>query len=276
MKKTVLITGATDGIGLATAKMMVAQGHDVLIHGRNALKLAATEAELLALPGAKFVKRYQADFSDLSQVVALANNLKSEHAIIDILINNAGVFKTAETKTPEGLDVRFVVNTIAPYLFTKALMPLLGSTTRVLNLSSAAQATVNLKALQGLAQLSDMEAYAQSKLAIASWTKTMAIKSFESASSAKPIYFAVNPGSLLASKMVKEGFGVAGADITIGASILCDLATSEDYISHSGQYFDNDAGEFSQGHADIHDRQKAEALVQTLDALIEKLIIPIA
>lgn len=271
MKKVVLITGATDGIGLATAKMMVTQGHEVLIHGRNAQKLAVTETQLFALPDAKFVKSYQADFSKIDQVIALADKLKSEHAVIDILINNAGVFKAAETTTLGGLDVRFVVNTIAPYIFTKALMPLLGSTSRVLNLSSAAQATVNLKALQGLEQLSDIEAYAQSKLAIASWTKSLAEQSLENPDQTKPIYFAVNPGSLLASKMVKEGFGVAGADINIGATILSDLAFSEDYITHSGQYFDNDAGQFDSGHSDINDRQKAQALVDTIEAVIDKL-----
>lgn len=91
------------------------------------------------------------------------------------LINNAGVFGTADPTTPDGLDIRFTVNTIAPHLLTKWLLPLIESSGRVINLSSAAQAPVDPDALLGRIKLSDGMAYAQSKLAITMRSHHMAL-----------------------------------------------------------------------------------------------------
>ncbi len=71
MTKTILVTGATDGIGLATAHTLVEQGHTVLLHGRNPAKLAATEKALAALPGAGRIESYLADLSRMADVTAL-------------------------------------------------------------------------------------------------------------------------------------------------------------------------------------------------------------
>ncbi len=95
-------------------------------------------------------------------------------------------------------------------------MPLLGVSGRVINLSSAAQSPVDPKAMVGQVQLSDFEAYAQSKLALTIWSRSMALSLQDNG----PAIIAVNPGSMLGSKMVKEAFGVAGGDIRIGAEIL--------------------------------------------------------
>lgn len=151
--KTILITGATDGIGLETARQLAAQGHTVLIHGRNPAKVEQVATELNA-------ESYVADLSNLTDVEALANAVAEKHATLDVLINNAGVFNTPEPVLANGMDVRFVVNTIAPYLLTIRLLPMLGTSGRVVNLSSAAQSPVDLNALAGKAKLGDMPAYA--------------------------------------------------------------------------------------------------------------------
>ena len=173
MAKTILITGSTDGIGREAARMLVSRGHYVLLHGRNAAKLADVERKLRELPEAGPVEQYVADLSRLTEVEALADAVAEQHATLDVLINNAGVFGAAETTTAEGLDVRFAVNTIAPYLLTTRLLPRLGSSGRVINLSSAAQAPVDLDALAGRRRLSDQAAYAQSKLALTMWSRSM-------------------------------------------------------------------------------------------------------
>jgi len=262
MHKTILITGATDGIGLATAKILASQGHRMLIHGRSANKLARVKAELAAQ--GHQVEGYLADLSDLKQVEKLATEVAANHERLDVLINNAGIFKTSTPLTADGLDVRFVVNTLAPYLLTRRLLPLLGNSGRVVNLSSAAQAPVDLEALAGKQRLDDMPAYAQSKLAITMWTCHLAQELGESG----PLIVAVNPGSLLATRMVKEGFGVAGNDIGIGADILIQAALSEEFADASGRYFDNDVRRFNDPHPDGLDERKCAELVKAIEAIL--------
>lgn len=239
MTKTILITGSTDGIGLLMAKTIAGKGHEVILHGRSAAKLATAAAEL----GGN-VATYEADLASLDATTALARVVLENHDRIDILINNAGVFKTGAPVLSNGQDVRFVVNTLAPHVLTSALLPVIPEDGRIINLSSAAQAPVDLAALRGEVRLNDMGAYAQSKRAIALWSAEMARVHRNG-----PAFIAVNPGSLLASKMVQEGFGVAGNDLQIGADILTRLALSDEFADASGRYWDNDAGGF--GHVSL-------------------------
>lgn len=262
MQKNILITGATDGIGLETARRLVRDGHRVLLHGRNKAKLDSVREELLSLSATGAVESFIADLSIINEVDALADAVIAGHERLDVLINNAGVYKVPDPLTGDGLDVRFMVNTIAPYHLTRRLMPLLGSEGRVINLSSAAQAPVNTAALQGRDRLDDMAAYAQSKLAITMWSMKLASEP------AAPVVIAVNPGSLLASKMVKEGFGVAGNDLGIGADILCRAALDEAFADRSGQYFDNDSGRFASPHADAKNPALVAQTVEAIEAVL--------
>jgi hypothetical protein len=91
------------------------------------------------------------------------------------------------------------------------------------------------------------------------------------AKSGAPVVIAVNPGSLLGSKMVKEGFGMEGGDIRIGANILTGLSLDDAFATASGKYFDNDAGDFGPPHADALDQAKSAAVVSAIEATIAKL-----
>jgi NAD(P)-dependent dehydrogenase (short-subunit alcohol dehydrogenase family) len=268
MQKTILITGATDGIGLETSKALVGLGHKLLLHGRNPAKLEAVCKAFSSLTAGAASEYYVADLSDMAEVEALAKAVAEKHSKLDVLINNAGVYSTPDPITQDGLDVRFAVNTIAPYLLTKRLLPLIESSGRVINLSSAAQAPVDPEALVGRVKLSDGTAYAQSKLAITMWSRSMAL----SLSGDGPAIIAVNPRSMLGRKMVKEAYGVAGGDLRIGADILCRAALSDEFADASGRYFDNDTGQFASPHPDAQNIQKREAIVRVIEAVLAEII----
>ncbi|MEP1354216.1 MAG: SDR family NAD(P)-dependent oxidoreductase [Tateyamaria sp.] len=254
MTNTILITGSTDGIGLLTAKKLAAAGHKILLHGRSTTKLEAAAADV-----GGDVETYAADLSDLTAVRQLAQDVRSDHDQLDVLINNAGVLKAPKVVLEDGRDIRFVVNTLAPYLLTDLLLPIIPGAGRVVNLSSAAQAPVNVAAMRGNVPLADMDAYAQSKLAITIWTREWA-----KALPDGPVMIAVNPGSLLTSKMVKECFGVAGNDLSIGADILIDAALGARFADASGAYFDNDSGGFADPHPGALDAHHASDVMATI------------
>ena len=264
MSKTILITGATDGIGLETSKLLAADGHRLLIHGRNNEKLATTRALLSQISGTDEIETYQADLTRLDEVAELANAVSTRHKQLDVLINNAGVFKLAGPTIVNGIDVRFLVNTIAPYMLTKRLLPLMSSQARVVNLSSAAQAPVDLEALSGKRSLGDNEAYAQSKLALTMWSFQMA----HALANEGPVIMAVNPASFLASKMVKDAYGMAGNDLGIGADILMRAALSDEFADASGRYYDNDNKRFADPHSDALKPRNNEQLVRAIEQFL--------
>ena len=169
-------------------------------------------------------------------------------ALLGEVINNAGVLRAPDTVTRDGLDVRFAVNTIAPYLLTHGLLPLLAPAARVVNVSSAAQSPVELDALRGKQRFMDDMA--------------------DAGTTGDRVFVAVNPGSLLGSKMVKEGFGIAGKSLSIGADVLVRAALSEEFASASGWYFDNDEGRFGSPHADALNAEKCQALVEVIEELV--------
>jgi len=267
MTKTILLTGATDGIGLETAKRLAADGHTLLLHGRSEAKLERTEQALLGKSPDALIETYCADLSRLQDVDALGEQIQHQHTELDIIINNAGVFKTANPRTPDGFDLRFIVNTVAPYVLTQLLLPRLNTKGRVINLSSAAQAPVDLEALAGRRALSDNEAYAQSKLAITMWSFYLA----HALPSPGPVVVAVNPASLLGSKMVREAYGTAGNDLGIGADILVRAALGDEFADANGRYFDNDRQQFADPHPDALDGDKCKRLMAALDGVVERL-----
>ena len=258
-EKTILITGSTDGIGLRTAKKLALAGHKVLLHGRDQNKLK----EVNSLLG-QVSDSYLADFSKLDDVTKMVDRIFDRHDHLDVLINNAGVFKAPETLTQTGRDIRFEVNTIAPYLITQRFLPIIPNSGRVVNVSSAAQSPIDLVAMTNYCVMGDMEAYSQSKLGITIWSSELA-KSMPDG----PVIISVNPGSLLATKMVREGFGVEGKDVNIGANILVKAALDYSFASATGKYFDNDTGRFSLPNLVGFDQMQIRAFMTALDVIIK-------
>lgn len=262
--KKILITGATDGVGLETAKLLASQGHYLLLHGRSETKMHSALQQIIAIAPDASVDTYMADLSKFSDIQRLSSTILGEHAKLDVLINNAGIFKTANPINQDGLDIRFVVNTIAPIMLTQSLLPIMSDEARIVNLSSAAQAPIQIPAILGQTKLNDdFQAYAQSKLALTIWTSQLS-KTIKP----KQVCIAVNPGSLLASKMVKEGFGVAGNDLSIGVQILVQAALATEFEEASGKYFDNDVKRFAEPHSFALTESNCDRVMKALDAVI--------
>lgn len=264
--KNILITGSTDGIGKLAAIQLAKDGHSIFIHGRNPEKLSSVINEIKAISNNENVNGFVADFSNLHVVKEMAQKIKNEIPALDVLINNAGVFKSTLSHNHEGIDLRFVVNYLAPYLLTKELMPLLNQATspRLINLSSAAQTSVTLKAITEKSNLSEQASYAQSKLALTMWSFHLA-KQLTNVS-----VIPVNPGSLLNTNMVMEAYGKFWSSAEKGANILYDLAVSKKYDEVTGKYFDNDKGSFGDAHPDAYDDEKINQLISTTEQFFSK------
>ena len=112
-----------------------------------------------------------------------------------------------------------------------------------------------------------MEAYSQSKLAIIMWSYHLASTLGEQG----PGIIAVNPGSLLASKMVKESFGIQGNDLSIGADILARLAVDDEFKNTTAKYYDNDKGYIADPHRDALNPAKCQQVTNTIERILEKL-----
>lgn len=265
MTKTILLTGATDGIGLEAAKLLAQDGHHLLIHGRNPDKLEKVKAQLESLEGATQIDTICADLSRLAQVPDMAAKIIASGVKIDVLINNAGVFKMSEARTADGFDARFAVNLFAPVLLTEALLPITNHQARVVNLSSAAQAPVDIAGLEGHIPLADSPAYAMSKLALTIWTQE---RGQQLSASDGPMMVAVNPASLLASNMVKEAYGIQGNDLSIGADILYRAALSDEFANAHGRYYDNDNQCFAAPHEWAGDAVNCQAVMQAIDRIV--------
>jgi NAD(P)-dependent dehydrogenase (short-subunit alcohol dehydrogenase family) len=160
MSKTIVITGASDGIGAAAARCLHQDGHEVVLVGRSPEKLAAIAGELGA-------ESHVVDFTRLDEVRDLAATLTAAHPHIDVLANNAGGWFRARELTADGNERTFQVDHLAAFLLTNLLMPtLLASGASVIQTSSSAarQGHVDLAASESARRYSGQRAYGTAKL----------------------------------------------------------------------------------------------------------------
>ena len=262
MKKVILLTGATDGLGRLAAGMLAQHGHDLILHGRDQARLDALVLSLSEGRGHQQITGVVGDLSRLVDVKHMAERLRQDFARIDVIINNAGVLKAPNYQTEDDLELRFAVNTIAPFLLTHLLLPIMPAGGRVVNLSSAAQRPVDLARLARYSVMDDMDAYAMSKLAITCWTNSLAKRL------PNLVFVSVNPASLLATKMVKDGFGIDGHDPEPGGDIITKAAIDDEFATATGQYFDNDSGCFADPHIDALDDAICGAITSSIEQIL--------
>jgi NAD(P)-dependent dehydrogenase (short-subunit alcohol dehydrogenase family) len=171
--RTVIVTGASDGIGAAASRVLAANGDQVVVVGRSPGKTEALAGEI----GAEY---HVADFAHLDQVRALAAELKARHPRIDVLANNAGLIAGPQrTMTADGHELTFQVNHLSPFLLTMLLKDgLAAARGRVITTSSAAGTTRGARLVLDDLDLADgyggTRAYQVSKLENVLFTRELA------------------------------------------------------------------------------------------------------
>lgn len=238
--KTVLITGATDGLGRKVAGMAAATGATLLLHGRNKAKGKALLDEIRATTGNKTLFYYNADFSSLQEVKRFSEEVVAGHTELHVLINNAAIGggpKGPDRRelSKDGYELRFAVNYLSHFLLTQNLLPLLqkSSHSRIVHVSSIGQSPILFNDINLEKQYDSFDAYCKSKLA-------QIIYGFELAERLKDTGITVNslhPATLMDTNMVHQFFGKVTKTVQEGADVVSYVAFAAETKDITGAYF---------------------------------------
>lgn len=241
-----LVTGATDGIGKATALGLAEAGATVILHGRNPEKLDQTLAEVRAVAGSQGVYPVLADFSALDEVRELAKRIHAEFGVLNVLINNAGLLTDHRQTSRDGFELTFAVNFLAPFLLTHLLLDLLkqNAPARVVNVASTAMegGRIDLSDLQSERRFDGWRAYANSKLGNVLFSAVLA----EKLAGTGVVSNSLCPGLIDTNFFhTNEVFGNAGYERlrpgmrppAEGALVPLFLATAAEAASFNGEFF---------------------------------------
>ncbi|MCI0571167.1 MAG: SDR family oxidoreductase [Myxococcaceae bacterium] len=231
-----LVTGSTDGIGRQTAIELARRGASVLVHGRSPKKVQESVAEVQQEARHVRVKGFVADLSHREEVERLAREVSGTVGRLDVLVHNAGVFMRSRSLTPDGVELTFAVNHLAPFLLTHRLLPLLerSAPARVVVVSSIAhtRGKLDVEDLSASRGYDAYTAYASSKLANVLFTLELAERLQDRGVTANCLH----PG-VVTTKLLKEGFGASGASVEEGARACVHVATAQELKGVSGRYF---------------------------------------
>jgi NAD(P)-dependent dehydrogenase (short-subunit alcohol dehydrogenase family) len=256
---TILITGATDGLGRGVAQRLAADGATLLLHGRDPDRLASTAREIREATGNERLTIHRADLASLDEVRGLADEVQRSTGALHVLINNAGIGtgrpdKTTRQESRDGHELRLAVNYLAPFLLTQRLLPLLrrSAPARVVHVASLGQAPVDFDDVMLRRAYSGGRAYNQSKLA-------QITSGFELAGRLPADEVTVNslhPATYMPTKIVLEQAGHSIDSLEEGVDATVRLATSPDLEGVTGRFFDRQAEARADAQADDPDARR--------------------
>ncbi|GIJ43292.1 3-oxoacyl-ACP reductase [Virgisporangium aliadipatigenens] len=261
MDATVLITGATSGLGRWLAVELSNAGWTVLVHGRDPERTRALAAELDA-------RAFVADLGALDEVRGLAERVADATPRLDVLVNNAGVGfgppGGARETSRDGHELRLAIDYLAPVVLTRALLPLLRASTpaRIVNVGSVGQAPVDLDDLEFTRGYDGVVAYRRAKLALAAWTFDLAAELSGTGVTANVLH----PASLMPTNMVREARRGVVSTVDEGGRATLRLITDPQLRTTSGVYFDG--ARPARAHADAYDAGFRARLAEATERLL--------
>jgi NAD(P)-dependent dehydrogenase (short-subunit alcohol dehydrogenase family) len=240
LPRTILITGATDGLGLALAERLAADGADLILHGRNQAKLDRI-ADQFTARGESRPRTVTADLADLDQVRRMAAEVRASVDRLDVLVNNAGIGggqpdgRTRRTSA-DGHELRFAVNYLAGFLLTLELLPLLRASApaRIVNVASIGQHPLDFENLMLERDYDGIRAYGQSKLA-------QITSGFELAARLPADEVTVNslhPATYMPTKIVLAEIGYSIDTLEEGVTATRRLVSDPARAGTTGRFYD--------------------------------------
>lgn len=274
--KTALVTGATSGLGLATAMALAGKGATVILGTRSAERGERARSRVIAAGGNEDVHVVVADLSSQAAALRMAEEVQGRFTQLDVLINNAGVDVGERQVTVDGLELTFAVNYMAPFLITNRLLGLLKANTRarVLNVVSSGYrgGKIEFDDLQGERRFSGQRAYNNSKLALVVLTYELARRLAGTGVTVN----AVDPGFVRGTNIGRTlplGYQVLGslmwpfmASVQKGADTIVWAAADLSLSDTTGRYFKR-RKEIVTG-SPTHDPDLAKRLWETSERLI--------
>jgi NAD(P)-dependent dehydrogenase (short-subunit alcohol dehydrogenase family) len=239
-EQTILITGATSGLGRELARSLAQQGATLLLHGRDSKRGLQTLQEIKEAAGNGQIQFVRANLSSLREVDDLARQVISGVNRLDVLVNNAGVGFGKDPSyrelSEDGYELRFAVNYLAPYLLTERLISLLKASApaRIVNVASVGQAPLLFENLMFTHGYDGVTAYRQSKLAMVAWTFDLAARLAGTGVTVN----ALHPASLMPTKMVLEAGWQTMSSVEEGLQATLRLVIDPSLEEVTGEYFD--------------------------------------
>lgn len=234
-EQTVLVTGATDGLGKAVATELARLGATVLVHGRDDSRGQATLTEIAQATGNHRLRWYRADLGDLDQVRRLAAAVAADAPQLDALISNAGIGGEypvgGRQESANGIELRFAVNYLAGFLLIRLLLPTLQASApaRIVQVSSAGQAPIDFDDVMLTRAYSSGQAYCQSKLAQIMFTFDLA----EELAGTGVTATALHPATYMPTKMVATPISTLKSGVDATVRLVLDRALD----GVSGRYY---------------------------------------
>ena len=238
-----LVTGATDGLGRATALALAGSGVTLHLHGRDPGKLERVRDEVARETRETAPVVHLADLASLAEVRQLAASVEERTQRLDVLVNNAGVGPSVgrreRLESADGHELHLAVNYLAPFLLTLRLLPLLrrSAPARVVNVVSSSQAPLDLDDLELARDYDARRAYARSKLAGVLFTFELAER-LRAGGIGELTANALHPATRMRTKLARIPFWRRGSSVEEGVTALVRLVLDPSLAGVSGRYFE--------------------------------------